>query len=574
MIPTMDKEAIGSEWVDRLIDGKYTLLQWLGSSDSGSVFLTENKKTSPERLAIKLLPAGNSSAGALLAGWRTATTLSHPHLLPVFDCGRCQAGDTSLIYSVTLYSDELLSQILAQRPLQPAEAEEMLKPVIDALSYLHGNGFVHGHLKPTNLMVVGDRLRLSSDRLEAVGASGAHHKPANVYDAPERGRKTLSPAADVWSLGVTLIEALVQHPPGWKPSMTRAPSVPKAVPEPYAAIARECLRRRPTDRCTLSEIKARLTPEPPAQIEPAAAAAPEAIAEAATEPAAEPIAETVAETTPEAAPETIGETSTEAAAETVPGAATEPATKAEPETAAKVTTEPFAQAAEPVKEHPAESVVEPAAEPIAEIATESPAETATESVTETPAEPAAETATEPAAETEIPAEPIPEFVPLPVTIPEPPLPRSRISSSNIILLGMLAMFVLVALVFHHHLSASPAGNQPSSSAPSAQASNPGIVSGQIVDKVSPDVPPSDSAKISGTITVKVLVTVDGGGKIVDAILNVPGPSPDLASLARQTAEKWSFKPAFEHGRPVQSLWLLEFQFSRNSTKINPFEISP
>jgi len=522
----MGTDAIGSGWVERLIDNKYHLLQWLGSSESGSVFLTENKKTSPERLAIKLLPAGNPNAAALLAGWTTATTLSHPHLMPVFDCGRCQAGDTSLIYSVTLYSHELLSRILAQRPLQPAEAQEMLKPVIDALSYLHGNGFVHGHLKPSNLMVIGDRLKLSSDRLEAVGASGSHHKPTNVYDAPERDRRDLSPAADVWSLGVTLIEALMQHPPGWKPSMTRAPNVPKAVPEPYAAIARECLRRRPTDRCTLSDIQARLTPEPPAQIEPAAAAAPETIAEAATGPAAEPIAETVAETTPEAAPETIG---------TLP-----------------------------------EAVTEPVPEAVAETAPEVAAETVPEAATE----PATKAATEPVTETEIPAEPIPEFVPLPVTIPEPPLPRSRISSSNIILLGILAMFILVALVFHHHLSASPAGNQPPSSAPSTQASNPGIVSGQIAHKVPPDVPPSDSAKISGTITVKVLVTVDAGGKIVDAILNVPGPSPDLASLARQTAKKWSFKPAFEHGRPVQSMWLLEFQFSRNSTQVNPFEISP
>ena len=578
MIPTMDTEVIGSEWAGRLIDGKYPLLQWLGGSESGSVFLTESQKIPGQRLAIRLLPAGDPGAEARIAGWTTATTLSHPHLMPIFDCGRCRAGDTWLIYAVTLYSEELLSQILAERPLTPAEVEDLLKPIIDALSYLHGNGFVHGHLKPSNLMVVGDQLKLSSDRLEAVGSSGAHHKPANVYDAPERDRETISPAADVWSLGVTLIETLVQHPPGWKPSMTRAPIVPKAVPEPYAAIAGECLRRRPANRCTLSDIWARLAPEPVPQIEPAPAAVPETVTEAVPDPAAE----TVPETAAEAAPESIAEIAPKPAAGAPAEAAAETATES-PEEATTETVEKVAM----------QSAAEPATDSTAEPATELVAETTTEQAKEATPQPAANAAAESAAQSEAVAqpeptaetaeeaatEPVPEFVPEPVSIPEPAPARFRINSQNTILLGMLGLLALLSLVFHFHQSTSPAGNEPQSSVSSAQTANPQTanpqtVPGTVISQVLPDVKPSDSAKISSTIEVKVLVTVDPKGEIEDTILNVPGPSPHLAALARQAAQKWTFKPAFKSGHPIQSLWILEFQFSRNSTKIIPFEVSP
>ena len=46
----------------------------------------------------------------------------------------------------------------------------MLPPVVDALSYLHGRGMVFGHLKPSNIMVVDDLLKLPVDSM--VGGAG------------------------------------------------------------------------------------------------------------------------------------------------------------------------------------------------------------------------------------------------------------------------------------------------------------------------------------------------------------------------------------------------------------------
>ncbi len=63
-----------------------------------------------------------------------------------------------------------------------------------------------------------------------------------------------------WSLGVTLVEALTQHPPVWDRSTHRDPAVPESIPQPFADIAQACLRYDPVRRCTIADIKARLEP--------------------------------------------------------------------------------------------------------------------------------------------------------------------------------------------------------------------------------------------------------------------------------------------------------------------------
>lgn len=77
-----------------------------------------------------------------------------------------------------------------------------------------------------------------------------------VYDAPERANGTAFPASDIWSLGVTLVEALTQRTPDWNRSGTTGPAIPESVPQPYFGIARRCLQLDPSLRCTPSDIEA------------------------------------------------------------------------------------------------------------------------------------------------------------------------------------------------------------------------------------------------------------------------------------------------------------------------------
>jgi TonB family protein len=258
MASAMNTETVRLDWVGSVIDGRFTLLNWLGGSGSSGVFLTDLEEHPVRKAAIKLIPADAERARVLLAGWAATAPLSHPHLMRLFRAGRGQVGTTGLVYAVTEYAEEVLSEILPERPLTPDMAREMLDPLLDVLAYLHGKGFAHGHLKPSNLMVVDDRLKLSCDSIHVAGRLGIRPAMLSVYDAPEVAGGTISAATDVWSLGVTLVETLTQQPPAWERTANFEPVVPESVPQPFARIAKECLRLQPAQRCTLSDVEVRL----------------------------------------------------------------------------------------------------------------------------------------------------------------------------------------------------------------------------------------------------------------------------------------------------------------------------
>jgi TonB family protein len=254
----MNAEEIRSDWVGKIVDRRFVLLEWLGGFGNSGVFLTELHGLQPQRAAIKLISADKSEIGQRIDESAAATTLSHPHLMKIFESGRSQIDGLELAYLVTEYAEEVLSQIIPERALTPEETREMLDPVIDTLSYLHAKGFVHGRLKPSNILVADNQLKLSTDSLLISGAVQNQPLRHGSSDAPLNSNATITPAVDVWSLGITVIEALTQHPPNWDRRSGEEPTIPKALPEPFREIARRCLRIDPALRCTLGEIKSLL----------------------------------------------------------------------------------------------------------------------------------------------------------------------------------------------------------------------------------------------------------------------------------------------------------------------------
>ena len=109
-------------------------------------------------------------------------------------------------------------------------------------------------------MVVDGRLKLSTDRLHAAGEPGRVSPLSGIHDAPETELGQMSPASDVWSLGVVMVEALTQQPPIWNRSAGGEPVVPASIPPPFFAVARECLQVDPARRPTLSGVRDSLAP--------------------------------------------------------------------------------------------------------------------------------------------------------------------------------------------------------------------------------------------------------------------------------------------------------------------------
>ena len=248
------------QWEGQIVDGKFSLHQYLGASDHDAVFLTERPGQNPARAAIKVIPAEFVDADRQLASWERAAQLSHRHLLRIFEHGRAQVDGTDVLYVVMEYAEEDLSQILPERPLTAEECTDMLQPVVDALAYLHSHGLVDGHVTPSNIMASANEVKISSETVQSPGPSLVKAGPESAaYDAPEVSTTGLSAASDVWSLGATALEAVTQRPPAL--DTMQDPAIPQ-LPEPLFSIVRNCLRVDPQQRWSLAQISNSLRAAP------------------------------------------------------------------------------------------------------------------------------------------------------------------------------------------------------------------------------------------------------------------------------------------------------------------------
>jgi TonB family protein len=241
---------VWAKWEGQVINGVFPLRRLLGVSDHSGVFLSDYKARNLPDTAIKLTPANAAGAEAQLAQWRAIAALAHPRLMRLIAMGRCQLGGHQFLFVVMEYAEQNLSQILSQRALTVDEVREMLPPILDSLGFLHGQHQVQGRLKPTNILAVGDHLKLASDTIR-----------------PEADGR-FSAARDIWSLGATIVEALTQHPPAGTDERFDAASLPASFPAEFAAMVRQCLNADPAQRPTLADLKAQLAAQPPAVAAP------------------------------------------------------------------------------------------------------------------------------------------------------------------------------------------------------------------------------------------------------------------------------------------------------------------
>ncbi len=305
--PSEMTSEVWTRWQGHLVNGVFPLGRYLGCSDHSGVFLSRSA-AHPAEVAIKLVPTNRALAESQLPRWKRAGGLAHPHLLRLLEWGGCQLEGLPYLYTVMEYADQTLAQLLLKRALTEDEAREMLLPILDALVFLHERNVVQGQLKPANILVVGDQLKLASDTIRRVNEGTITTSTPTVYDPPEARLGTSSTAGDIWALGVSLFEALTRRRPSGLGEEPRGALVLPADFSPaFRDVVVRCLSLSPQDRPAVTELVAWARGQPAASgaapIQPAALVpseprasepAPPRIAPAQVAPQAAPLAPSMA----------------------------------------------------------------------------------------------------------------------------------------------------------------------------------------------------------------------------------------------------------------------------------------
>jgi tRNA A-37 threonylcarbamoyl transferase component Bud32/streptogramin lyase len=177
-----------------------------------------------------------------------AAQLDHPNVVPVYDA-REEEGEL-LVAMRLVKGGDLRRRIDRDGPLPSAEAIELLGQVASALDAAHAAGIVHRDVKPHNILLEGEHAYLSDFGLaKALGESGAASSASVVgtahYMSPEQWRADrVGPAADVYSLGCVLYEAVT----GIAPFARREGDAEPRMPHGLDAVIERAVAPDPSDR--------------------------------------------------------------------------------------------------------------------------------------------------------------------------------------------------------------------------------------------------------------------------------------------------------------------------------------
>lgn len=199
--------------------------QPLGAGAMGTVYLGRDINNHHRVVAIKLVNPEYSSLPSVRARARLEGSLafSHPNLIEMLGCCEDgQAGGPMFIvskYVKGITIDNYVANQLITAKDKVRHICELLYPVMDALAYLHSKSIVHLDVKPTNIMVEnGCNVRLMDLGISHTGENMQKMSAGLLgtagYAAPEQyitntsGGINVTPATDIYALGVTLYELL------------------------------------------------------------------------------------------------------------------------------------------------------------------------------------------------------------------------------------------------------------------------------------------------------------------------------------------------------------------------------
>jgi serine/threonine protein kinase len=267
-------------FIGKTLADRYHVTEIIGKGGMGVVYLARHQMM--DRLvALKMLQAeltqDELSVKRFQQEAKAASHLSHPHLITLHDFGIMPTGQPFLVMEY-LEGVSLLDVLRSEGPMEPKRAVKIFSEVADGLYHAHKVGILHRDLKPSNIILINhqgdpDFVKIVDFGLAKLmpwsGKESQHLTKTGevfgspIYMSPEQCMgKPLWPTSDIYSLGITLFEALTGKPPfrGTNSIQTASkhmtelpprfgevrPDLP--LPEGLEKVVLKCLNKKPEER--------------------------------------------------------------------------------------------------------------------------------------------------------------------------------------------------------------------------------------------------------------------------------------------------------------------------------------